>query len=60
MNTEINPLMVRLGAQLSRGHKGNLGWAQGSPPPAQEAAKESHPQALVAVGLLLFCVLKVF
>lgn len=56
----MNPLMVNLGAQLSRGHKGTLGWAQVSFPPAKEVAKESHPQALMAAGLLLFCVLKIF
>lgn len=60
MSTEMNPLMVNLGAQLSRGHKGTLGWAQVSFPPAKEVAKESHPQALMAAGLLLFCVLKIF
>ena len=60
MSTEINPLMVNVGAQLLRGHKGTLGWAQVSFPPAKEVAKESHPQALVAAGLLLSCVLQVF
>ena len=60
MSTEINPFMVHLGAQLSRGHKGNLDWPWGSSLPAEEGAKESHPQALVADGLLLFYVLKVF
>lgn len=60
MSTEINPLMVNLEAQLSRGHQGTLGWAKVSSPPAWEVAKESHPPALVAAGLLLFCVLKIF
>lgn len=60
MSTEINPLMVNLGAQLSRWPKGTLGQAQGSFPSAQESAKKSHPQVLVAAGLLLFYMLKIF
>lgn len=60
MSVGINPFMVNLGAPLSRGHKGSLGWAQGSSPPAQEAAEESRPQALEPAGLLLFCVLAIF
>lgn len=59
MSREINPLMGHWGAQLSRGQTGNVGRAQPSSLAAQEAARESHPQALVAGGLLLFCGLKV-
>lgn len=56
MSTEINPLMVNLEAQLSRGHQGTLGWAKVSSPPAWEVAKESHWWQLGCYC----CVLKIF